>query len=155
LTEMASERLEEQHAEPGDKRYDPAHCVMANAIRKAHPWAKNPTVGRETIRVYDYRCEHNPKGIRGKCGECPGRCLVWATPLRVRQAIQEFDRTGAATFPAFVLREDEAQITARQDRGRKQRVQTAYNRAVAAGDRTPRKRTARDKERAKKARRRK
>ena len=45
-----------------DERGEPARCVIANHVRKQHPWAKHVSVGVRTIRVYDYRCPHNPEG---------------------------------------------------------------------------------------------
>lgn len=128
---------------------DPARCAIKNYIARQIPWARHITVGMETIRLYDYRCVHNPEGLVGKCARCPARCLVWATPLRVRQAIKEFDAIHHAVFPAFTLRFEEAQLVpATQDRVRKRQSMDAYRQAIADGEHKPVRRTAKAKARA-------
>jgi hypothetical protein len=151
---MTAERFETIHSTEADIPKDPARCAIRNYIARQIPWARHITVGMETIRLYDYRCVHNPEGAVGKCTDCVARCLVWATPLRVRQAIKKFDASGHADFPPFTLRFEEAQaVPATQDRKQKRRAMNAYRAAIAAGEHKPNKRTAKAKARAMSSRR--
>jgi len=121
----------------GDVRGDPARCVIERVVRESLPWAQHITVGRKTIRLYDYRCPHNPDGRVGKCDVCVGRRLEWATPLPAAEAIRFFDKGGNPIFPRFILREDEARVVpATQDKVKKRKAQAKYLREVAAGTRT-------------------
>jgi len=152
---MIEQRFNACHATSDDIPWDPRDCVIAHYIERMWPWAHYVSVGRRTIQVYDYRCPHNPAGKVGACAECPGRCLRWATPLRVLQAIEEFDATGDAEFPAFTLREDEArEVPAAQDKVKKRQAMAAYRAEVASGERKPHKRTAKAKARSMSRRRR-
>lgn len=120
---------------PEDVRGDPARCVIARHIERQHPWAKHVSVGVQTIRVWDYRCEHNPEGKCYRCALCPGRKLVWSTPQTAARAIRAFDKGGAPEFPAFKLREDEAEVVAAtQDRVRKRRSGVIYRERVVSGE---------------------
>lgn len=121
----------------GDVPRDPGNCVVANYLRETVPWMRNITVGRVTISAYDYRCPHNPLGLKGRCPDCPGRALTWATPLPVAKAIMEFDRTGDAQFPKFRLREDEAIVHRTQDKQRKREASRTYADRIAAGEHVP------------------
>lgn len=132
-----------------DVRRDPARCVIKNYIQRLLPWARHITVGARTIRLYDYRCEHNPEGKVGGCAECSGRCLEWATPRTAAKAIRDFDRGKVPTFPAFRLREDEAEIRQDdQDKRRKRAADKVYRARVNAGEIKPNKRSAKAKARA-------
>lgn len=123
---------------PGDVRKDPRKCVIHNVIKGTYPWAKRITVGVRTIRMFDYRCIHNPAGKEGKCALCPGKCLEWATPLVAAKAIEAFDRGEDPVFPSFELRENEAIVVpALQDKVQKRRVQRQYIEDVKAGRRVP------------------
>lgn len=138
-----SAKFEQRHSSDEDVPGDPMNCVIAREIKRQFPWARHVTVGRKTIRLYDYRCPHNPEGLVGVCSECPGRKLVWATPLRAAQAINDFDRTGEAEFPVFHLREEEAQIIpATQDKARKRQAMAEYRVAVMTGERKPKTKSA-------------
>jgi hypothetical protein len=152
---MTAEKIRRVKSAPGDIPGDPWECVMAHAVRRQFPWAKRVTVGRKTIKVYDYRCPHNPTGNVGECAECPGRGLVWATPLTVAEAIAEFDRNQCVEFPAFELREGEARVVvSAQDKVTKRRRMAEYTAAIKAGEIKPAKRTAKARARAKTVRRR-
>jgi len=141
-------------AADNDNRRDPGRCVVANHIRDLYPWAKHVTVGKKTIKVYDYRCEHNPTGQIGKCDLCPGRALRFATALPLAKAITEYDRGGDPVFPRVQLREDEAEILpATQDKVRKREAMREYHRRVQSGEHVPNKRSAKAKARIKSNRR--
>lgn len=134
---------------PDDVPGEPAKCVIAHHVRKIMPWARHITVGERTIRVYDYRCEHNPDGKMADCDKCAGRCLVWSTPQTAKRAIKKYDREGFATFPAFKLREDEAEVLpARQDRLRKREQSRRRRERIAAGEHKPNKVSGKAKARA-------
>lgn len=138
-----------------DIPHDPRDCAVAHEIERQLPWAHYVSVGLQTINLWDYRCEHNPQGKIAGCDRCVGRELTWATPLRVAQAIKEFDRNGFATFPAFALREDEARVVpSRQDKMQKRQKMNQYNADVRAGIVKPQRKTAKAKARTKAVRRR-
>lgn len=131
---------------PDDVRGDPHRCVIAHYLAGRYPWMKSITAGLKTIRVYDYRCAHNPEGKQGRCSKCPGRCLVWATPLPVADAIRRFDRGEDPEFPPFALREDEARVMlSRQDPVKKRQAMKRYRGLVIAGEHKPNKRSAKAK----------
>lgn len=134
---------------PDDVRKDPMRCVITHHIQRILPWARHVSVGTRTIRVWDYRCKHNPDGKLGACARCPGRCLVWATPLTAVRAIKDFDRGLNPTFTAFKLREDEADVVAQnQDKLRKRRASVDYRLRVASGQQIVNHRSAKAKARA-------
>jgi hypothetical protein len=119
---------------------DPAHCVVANAIRDLYPWAKRVTVGKKEITVYDYRCEHNPDGVEGRCDECVGHGLVYRTPAEVTECLDKFDKFGDCVFPAIDLEVVHTKVTA-QDRQRKRAAMADYRERVNAGLHKPNPRT--------------
>lgn len=147
--------LPARYATEEDIPGDPYHCAVRNLIRKEIPWARHISAGLRTIKVYDYRCPHNEDGKVGGCDDCPGRCLEWATPLSLVKAMKELDRTGTLPlFSSIQLREEEARVVlAAQEKQRKREAQRRYVAAVEAGSVKPRKRTEREKARAKRQRR--
>lgn len=122
----------------GDLRGFPTRCVIHNYLREAYPWARQISVGTSTIRIHDYRCAHNPEGKVGKCDQCTGRRLEWATPLPAAEAIRAFDRGEDPIFPAFELRESEAVVVpAGQDKLKKRESMKKYREEVKNGQRKP------------------
>ena len=81
LVEDEDDDLRLCRPQPGDVRKDPMKCVVAHYLHNTYPWAKHISVGTQTIRMFDYRCKHNPEGKLGGCDQCVGRRLDWATPL--------------------------------------------------------------------------
>lgn len=136
---------------PNDVRKDPTRCVIHNHIKEELPWARHVSVGVRTIRLYDYRCEHNPDGLVGKCKECPGVRLVWATPLSAAKAIKEFDAGGDPEFPRIVLRLADAVIETTNANGGSRKSGLEANRRYYAKKRPTR--TARERARIKRTRR--
>jgi hypothetical protein len=119
-----------------DQREDPAHCVIANAIRETIPWAKSVKVGKQKITVYDYRCEHNPEGKLGGCDECVGRGYAYDTPEEVADCLTEFDESGDCVFPAIDLGNPKVKVSA-QDRQQKRAAMVDYRERIAAGSHKP------------------
>jgi len=120
----------------GDEQNDPAHCVVANAIRDLYPWAKSVKVGKGEITLYDYRCEHNPEGKVGGCDECVGHGYSYHTPEEVRDCLDAFDDGKDCVFPSINLSRPEVKEAA-QDRQRKRAAMDDYRERIAAGVHKP------------------
>ena len=122
--------------EGDDMRDDPAHCVIANAIRAIYPWAKSVKVGKQQITLYDYRCEHNPEGRVGGCDECTGHGYAYDTPQSVTDCLTAFDDDGDCVFPAIDVGVAEVKLSA-QDRQRKRMAMADYKERIEAGVHKP------------------
>lgn len=139
---------------PGDVRKDPGKCVISNLVREIYPWAKSVTAGKQTVKMYDYRCPHNPEGKISTCHTCGRKCLTWATPLVWAKAIKAFDEGEDPVFGRVELRMNEAVVVhPKQNLAKKAASSKKYREEKAAGTRVPNKQSGRAKARAKSNRR--